>query len=232
MHDEATVELLKQKDDFMSIASHELKTPITTLQASLQLLNKMKGSPSATMLPVLIEQANKSMGKINILIADLLNVSNLNQGQLHTNKTKFVMSGLVGECCNHVRAGGIYTIKTDGDTKLVVYADAERIEQILINFVNNAIKYAPLSKVIRIHIEKLNDMARISVSDKGPGIQEDMLPDLFDRYYRVDSSGSQYSGLGLGLYICSEIIKKHNGEIGVESKIGKGSTFWFTLPLN
>ena len=231
-HDEATIELLKQKDDFMSIASHELKTPITSLQASLQLLNKMKDDPSSKMMPVLIEQANKSMGKINILIADLLNVSNLNQGQLHTHKSKFVMAELANDCCSHVRAGGIYKIKTDGDTKLVVYADAERIEQILINFVNNAIKYAPLSKEVRIHIKTVDDMAKISVSDKGPGIPKEMLPHLFDRYYRVDSSGSQYSGLGLGLYICSEIIKKHNGEIGVESKIGKGSTFWFTLPLS
>ena len=73
-------------------------------------------------------------------------------------------------------------------------------------------------------------MAKISVIDHGPGIAPEMLPYLFDRYFRVDSSGSQYSGLGLGLYICAEIIKKHNGQIGVDSEAGKGSTFWFTLP--
>ena len=116
--------------------------------------------------------------------------------------------------------------------ELQVYADAERVNQVVINFVNNAIKYAPESKEIKINIEKVTDMAKVSVSDKGPGISADKLTHLFDRYYRVDTSGVQYSGLGLGLYISAEIIKKHNGQIGVDSELGKGSTFWFTLPLS
>ncbi|EHQ30272.1 CheR family methyltransferase [Mucilaginibacter paludis] len=231
IHDEATVALLKQKDDFMSIASHELKTPITTLKASLQLLDKMKDNPSPKMLPVLIDAANKSMDKVNNLIMDLLNVSKLNQGQLHLNKTKFVIATLVDECCQHVRAEGLYKVMTAGDRTLEVFADEDRIEQILINFVNNAIKYAPDSKEIVISIEKIKSGVKVSVTDKGPGISADMLPHLFERYYRVNSSGSQYSGLGLGLYISSEIIKKHDGKIGVDSEIGKGSSFWFTLPL-
>lgn len=101
----------------------------------------------------------------------------------------------------------------------------------VINFVNNAIKYAPKSKEILINIERLNDKAKISVIDKGPGIASDEISHLFKRYYQVDHKGGQYSGLGLGLYICAEVIKKHNGEIGVESELGKGSAFWFTLPL-
>ena len=93
-------------------------------------------------------------------------------------------------------------------------------------------KYAPGSKEILIRIEKLKDKVKVSVSDKGPGIRPEKLPHVFDRYFRVDTSGSKYSGLGLGLYISKEIIKKHNGEIGANSKLGKGSTFWFTLPLS
>ncbi len=135
------------------------------------------------------------------------------------------------ECCPHVRAEGIYTLKIEGDMNVEVYADGMRIDQIVINFVNNAIKYAPGSKEIRIFIEKINDMAKVSIIDKGPGIPAEKLLHLFDRFYRVDSSGSQYSGLGLGLYISAEIIKRHNGQIGVNSELGKGSTFWFTLPL-
>ena len=100
----------------------------------------------------------------------------------------------------------------------------------MINFVNNAIKYAPESKEIRVNIKKVNDLVKVSVTDEGPGITEDRVPHLFDRYYRVDSTGLKYSGLGLGLYISAEIIKKHKGEIGVYSEPGKGSTFWFTLP--
>jgi len=232
MLDEATIELLRQKDDFMSIASHELKTPITSLKASLQLLDKMKDNPSPKMLPSLIVLANKSMEKVTSLIEDLLNVSKLNQGQLHLHKTYFNIGEIIEGCCHHVRAEGLFTIEITGDKSLQVYADTGRIEQILVNFVNNAVKYAPLSKVIVINIEKIKDMVKVSVTDKGPGILPEMLPNLFDRYYRVDQSGTQYSGLGLGLYICAEIIKKLDGEIGVDSKVGKGSTFWFTLPTN
>jgi two-component system CheB/CheR fusion protein len=232
MLDEATIELLKQKDDFMSIASHELKTPITSLKASLQLLDKLKDNPTSLMLPKLIAVANKSMEKVNSLVEDLLNVTKLNQGQLHLHKTHFVISDVIEGCCHDVRAAGIFNIKTVGNKTLEVFADAGRIEQILVNFVNNAIKYAPQSKEILINIEKADKMVRVSVSDKGPGIAPDMIPHLFDRYYRVDKSGTQYSGLGLGLYICAEIIKKLGGQIGVDSELGKGSSFWFTLPLS
>ena len=131
-----------------------------------------------------------------------------------------------------MRIEGVYTIRSEDDVDLKVCADAGRIDQIMINFVNNAIKYAPGSKEIRIKVERLGNLAKVSVIDKGPGIPPEQLPYLFDRYYRVDSSGSQYSGLGLGLYISSEIIKKHDGQIGVESEIGKGSVFWFTLPVS
>lgn len=232
MLDEATIELLKQKDDFMSIASHELKTPITSLKASLQLLDKLKDTPASPMLPKLIATANRSMDKVNNLVTDLLNVSKLNQGQLHIHKSIFFIADAIDNCCHEVRAEGLFTIKTDGDKLLKVFADAGRIEQVLVNFVNNAIKYAPQSKQIVITIKKENTMARVSVSDKGPGIAPDMAPHLFDRYYRVDKSGTQYSGLGLGLYICAEIIKKLDGQIGVDSEVGKGSSFWFTVPLS
>ncbi len=231
MLDQATKELLKKKDDFMSIASHELKTPITVLKASLQLLNRMKDDPS-DMLAMLIEQANKSMDKVTTLIENLLNTNKLNEGQLHLNKTSFIIAEMIADCCQHIRVAGEYTIVTEGDKELMVYADVNRIDQVVINFVNNAIKYAPASKEIYAKIEKINNMVKVSVSDKGRGIPPEKIPYLFDRYYRADSSGMQYSGLGLGLYISAEIIKKHNGKIGVDSEIGKGATFWFTLPLS
>jgi len=223
--------LTQQKDEFISVASHELRTPITSLKASLQLLNKMKDNPSAQMLPKLIEQSNKSLDKVSLLVTDLLNASRINEGQLQLSKSWFTIATLINECCDHVRMAGQHTIITEGDLDLQVYADAIRIDQVIINLVNNCIKYAPNSKEIHVRIEKADDMARIWVTDNGPGIAANKLPHLFERYYRADASSIQYSGLGLGLYICAEIIKRHNGQIGVESTVGQGSAFWFTLPL-
>lgn len=223
--------LQQQKDDFISIASHELKTPITSLKASLQIMNKMKDNPSPVLFANLIYKATISLDKVSSLIKNLLNTSKANEGQIHLDKKQFVISKMVDDCCHHVRDEGTYTIKTIGDLELEVFADAMQIDQVIINFVNNAIKYAPKSKEVIVKIEKLVDSAKISVSDNGPGIDSEKVRHLFDRYYRVDSSGSQYSGLGLGLYISAEIIKKHNGQIGVDSEVGKGSTFWFTLPI-
>jgi len=222
--------LQQQKDDFISIASHELKTPTTSLKASLQLLNRIKNDPTSPMLPALIDQANKSLEKVIILIKYLLDASNVNEGQLRLNQKLFHLSHVIEDCCNSISIEGIYNIITGGDMELQVFADAERVNQVVINFITNAIKYAPESKEIRIRIEKVNDMARVSIVDKGPGIPPEKLKHLFDRYYQADNSGSQYSGLGLGLYISAEIIKKHNGQIGVKSELGVGSTFWFTLP--
>jgi PAS domain S-box-containing protein len=223
--------LTSQKDEFISVASHELRTPVTSLKASLQLLNKMKSDPSPLMLPKLIEQANRSLDKVSLLISDLLNASRMNDGQLQLNKSTFTVANLINECCDHIRVAGRYTIITEGDLGLQVYADAGRIDQVIINLVNNSMKYAPDSKEIIVRIEKMSDMVKVSVVDQGLGIPADKIAHLFERYYRADANSIQYSGLGLGLYICAEIIKKHGGSIGVNSKLGEGSTFWFTLPL-
>ena len=220
----------RDKDDFISIASHELRTPITALKASLQLLDTMKQgqNPKAAGL---ITQANKSMHKITHLIDDLLNVNNLKEGQLSLKKTRFRIGSAIDDCCLHVTTEGIFEIISSGDLDVEVEADSERIQQVVINLVNNAMKYAHGSREIRIATEKQDGRIKISVTDQGPGIEPEKLPYLFDRFYRADISSGQYSGMGLGLYIAAEIIRKHNGKIGVESIKGKGSTFWFTLPL-
>ncbi|MVN23050.1 ATP-binding protein [Mucilaginibacter arboris] len=224
--------LLQQKEEFISIASHELKTPVTSLKASMQILNRMKNNPSPVMLSKLIDQSNRSLYKLSSLINDLLNTNRISQGQLQLRKTNFTIANMINDCCHHIRTTGTHAITLKGDIALQICADEHQIDQVVVNIVNNAVKYAPDSKEICINIEKLEKFAKISVKDSGPGIPNDKLPHLFDRYYRADYSGIQFSGLGLGLYICAEIIKKHGTEIGVESKPGKGSTFWFTLPLS
>ncbi len=221
---------IQQKDDFISIASHELKTPVTTLKASLQLMSKAQKDPSPEMLSKMILQANKSMDKISSLIAELLNATKITEGHLQLKRTVFKVVSLLDNCCGHVRAEGKYELIVTGDENLYVFADEHRIDQVVVNLVNNAVKYAPESKQILLSAEKIGNSVKISVTDKGPGITKEKLPYLFDRYFRVDTKGTQYSGLGLGLYICSEIIKKHQEQIGADCEEGKGCTFWFTLP--
>ena len=221
----------KRKDEFIGIASHELKTPLTTLKASLQIINKQVVNQPDSKLYKLIQQSNHSASKLAYLVEDLLNVTKLNEGQLMLNKEVFTMSDLIDKCCQHVRMEGKHNLVLEGDLKLQLFGDVHRIDQVMVNLVNNAVKYASESEDIHILIERQATHVKVSVSDKGPGIDPEKVQHLFNRYYRADSTGNQISGLGLGLYISSEIIEKHGGQMGVESVVGQGSTFWFTLPL-
>lgn len=225
-------QLQQQKDDFISIASHELKTPLTSLKVSLQLLQRMKDNLSSPIVPRLIEQSGQSMDKISLLVDDLLNVSRMNEGFVQLKKSNFLVKDLLESCCGYIRENRDQKLIFKGDDQLAVFADEQRVEQVVTNFVNNAIKYAPKSKIIYLVAEKQGNAAKISVKDNGPGIALDKQEHLFDRYYRANNSGKHVSGLGLGLYICADIIHRHGGEIGVSSKLGEGSTFWFTLPLD
>ncbi|MDQ1096766.1 MULTISPECIES: PAS domain-containing sensor histidine kinase [Chryseobacterium] len=221
----------QRKDDFLSIASHELKTPITTLKGSLQLLSRYRDNMLHPMVVKLVDQANASVTKITGLIDDLLNTTRTNEGQLFLNYRSFNLYEMLETCCSHIRMREKYRLILHGNKDLYIEADEARIDQVVVNFVNNAVKYAPDQREIHLSVEESGGMVKVSVRDFGPGIPADKIPYLFDRYYRVDYSGVQYSGLGLGLYISAEIIKKHHGQIGVDSELGKGSTFWFTLPV-
>ncbi|QNK64125.1 PAS domain S-box protein [Pedobacter sp. PAMC26386] len=220
--------LQQQKDDFISIASHELKTPVASLKASMQLLDRMKHNSSEKMQS-LIGLAGKSVEKVSGLIDNLLDPNQLAEGGISLKKTSFNLFGLVESCCSHLFGGEQANIKITGDKDLVVTADKERIDQVIVNMLTNAMKYAPETKEILISIEQIEHTVKVAIKDHGPGIPEEKIPYLFDRYYRVEES--KKPGLGLGLYISSEIIGKHEGKIGADSEVGTGSTFWFILPL-
>jgi len=223
--------LQQQKDDFISIASHELKTPVTTLKASLQLIQMQKDKLTDDKRDDMIARANRSVNKVTSLIEGLLNVSKFNQGQFTLHESEFDLVKLINDCRNDMNIPKAFTILISGEDELKITADIGRIEQVLTNLISNAVKYAEESKEIRINIKKTGAEAKVSVIDKGPGIPSEKIPFLFNRYYQVETDGNRSSGLGIGLYICSEIIKKHNGKIGLDTMPGKGSTFWFTLPV-
>ena len=223
--------VLQQKDEFINVASHELKTPVTSLKASIQILQRMKDNPNPVIFDKMLSQAGKSLDKLNRLIVDLLDSNRISEGQLQLRKVRFNIGELVRDCCQHVRTAGTFDIVLEGDYDTIVEADEQQIDQVLVNFINNAMKYAPDSLEIKVVCERSAAALKVSVVDSGPGIPEKQIPHLFDRYYRADYSGFRFSGLGLGLYICAEIIKKHGGTIGVDSELGTGSAFWFTLPL-
>lgn len=222
-----------RKDEFISVASHELKTPITSLNASMQILQKLIKTENVNdKIRLFFGKATNNLAKLVHLLDDLLNVTKLQQGQLALNKTRFNLSELVRDSCEHLSLNDDYEITITGDKELMVYADYRRIDQVLVNLVNNAIKYSPQTKQVDITIEQGDGLAKVHVQDYGIGINPEKLPHLFDRYYRVDGLGHQFSGLGLGLYISSEIIKRHDGEITAVSDRGNGSCFTFALPLD
>ena len=220
----------QRKDDFLSVASHELKTPITVLKANLQLLERLKENIQPAAAAKLIESAVKSMGKISGMVDELLDLGKQADGKLELHISTFNLLDLLNNCARHESAVGKHELLIDA-SPLQISADEHRIEQVVTNFINNAVKYAPEGKAIRLYTEEEDGQVRISVADEGQGIAQDQLPHLFERYWQANKTGGTTAGLGLGLYICAEIVKKHGGNIGVTSEIGKGSTFWFTLPV-
>jgi PAS domain S-box-containing protein len=225
-------DLRLQKEEFVSIASHELKTPVTSLKAVIQLLNRViKREPENSIkIADLASHAELYTTKLIHLVDDLSDSTKIEQGQLSLNRNSFPLSNVLEECCNHIPVDGKHYITNKGELETVVFADQNKIEQVLINFVNNAVKYAPDSEEIIIEVENLHDKVKVAVSDTGPGISAEDASQVFNRYYRVAREGSRRAGLGLGLYISAEIIRRHDGEIGVITEPGKGSAFWFTIP--
>ncbi len=222
----------QDKDDFISIASHELKTPVTSLKASLQLLERSHGRLSEERRVKLVSQSIRSVETLSKLINDLLDTSRMEKGQVKLDKKVFPLTDLFKYCKASLEAAISKKIVINCEHAIRINADEQQIGQVLINFITNAVKYAPQSPQIIIQVTKVGDQEiKVSVKDFGPGIAQEKLTHLFERYYRTEYSGQKFSGLGLGLYISSEIIKSHGGQIGAVSEIGKGSEFWFTLPV-
>ena len=221
-----------QKDDFIAMVSHELKTPLTSLKGYLQLLRvhwDLLGKENALNY---LDTANKQTDKLHSLVNDLLDISKIENGKLKFNKRPFNFQQLLENVINMMQqVNKDSNIRLEGTADIVVEADEMRIEQVLINYLSNAIKYSPKNRDVLVSASIKDDFLTITVTDQGIGIPADMHHKLFDKFFRVDAPG-HFQGMGIGLYICAEIIQRHGGSYGVESAPGAGSSFYFTLPVS
>lgn len=227
----------KQKDEFMAIVSHELKTPVTSLKAYAQILQQKFSRIGDETSSQQLGKMDAQINKLTSLISDLLDVTKIEAGKLKMQVEKFEFCKLVEEVIEEVqRTTEHHQIICKGKSEYNVFGDYERIGQALTNLLTNAIKYSPNSstkkKNVVIKISENHGSIVCKVQDFGVGIAKEKQKLIFDRYYRESGSTERtFPGLGLGLYISAEIIKRHNGTIGVKSKKGEGSTFFFTLPI-
>ncbi|WP_407431293.1 PAS domain S-box protein [Arcticibacter sp.] len=219
-----------KKDEFIGLASHELKTPLTSMKGFLQILER---KPSGERNKVFIKKALKQLNKISNLVSDLLDVSKIQSGKLYLDFETFDFQTLLYEVIELIQfTSDTHEIEVDSDSMVLpVQADKQRVEQVIINLISNAIKYSPDASKVIVRVRKTDLEVRVGIKDFGFGIESEQMANIFSRFYRVESIASHISGLGIGLFITKEIVERHKGRIWVESEHGKGSEFFFTLPL-
>jgi signal transduction histidine kinase len=220
----------QKKDEFIGIASHELKTPLTIIKGFLEMLDDAELEQQNKFF---VQRALNSTNKLQSLVFDLLDVSKIESGQLMLNMQEFDLDELIDECINNMQLSNekYPIIRQKNNTNQIVFADRNRIEQVITNLLSNAMKYSPEEKKIVVATKTTNTSVIVSVSDSGLGLPQSEHEKIFERFYRSKKSNIGTSGFGLGLYICAQIIKRHHGKIWVESKEGDGSIFYFELPL-
>ena len=237
IHDQKIKE--QKKDEFIGIASHEMKTPLTTAKAYLQLLEL--SLPKENEQAVLYaEKASKSITRLNDLIAELLDVSKIQSGRLNYNITTFNFNEMIDNTIEEMQySSQTHKIIKTGKVSSEITGDRDRLQQVVINLLSNAIKYSPEADKVSIHISEEEDALlpgkqtiKVAIKDDGIGLSKHNVDKIFERYYRVEAGSITFQGLGIGLFISFEIVQRHEGKLWVESELGKGSTFYFSLPVN
>jgi PAS domain S-box-containing protein len=223
----------QRKSDFIGMVSHELKTPLTSLSAILQVAGaKLKASEDA-FLAGAMSKANTQVRRMSAMINGFLNISRLESGKILIEKQPFELGKLIEEVVDESQL----TVTTHQITYMPcapveVVADRDKLTSVLSNLIGNAVKYSPKGKTVSISCSADEDEVTVSVKDDGMGIKTPDLARIFDRYYRVETNHTQHiSGFGIGLYLSAEIIQRHEGRIWAESESGVGSTFYFSLPV-
>ncbi|HEY0175343.1 MAG TPA: hybrid sensor histidine kinase/response regulator [Pedobacter sp.] len=222
----------RKKDEFISIASHELKTPLTSVKGYVQLLERSIDKGDIPTVKKHLEKAQMQLDKLHDLIADLLDISKIESGKLKFNKKYFDLNALVDSIVEIIhQSNPEFRIIKAGFVPQQIFADEMRLEQVIVNFLTNAIKYAPGTSEVHIRLDVADDRVVVTVKDFGIGIHPDQQKSVFDKFYRVEETAIHFQGLGIGLYISAEIIRRHGGTVGVNSIPGEGSEFYFNIPL-
>ena len=221
-----------RKNDFIAIVSHELKSPITSIQGYLQiLLSKFKKVNDQDTVDSL-DRAVKQVKKMTVLINGFLNLSQLETGKIYLDKEDFEINDLIQEILNDISATQPRrSIVLSSVEQIMISADRNKLGQVISNLLSNAVKYSSEGTTIYLNCEKHSDMVQLSVKDEGMGVSPEEQVRLFDRYYRIQNGETKrITGFGIGLYLCAEIVQRHSGKIWLESQPGKGSTFYFSVP--
>jgi nitrogen-specific signal transduction histidine kinase len=223
----------QRKNDFIAMVSHELKTPLTSMNGYMQIVQLRAEKNEDAFTLNMVGKSTRQISKMITLINGFLNVSRLESGKIHIDLNHYDMALLIKEVEEEALASiTSHKIVFAPVEETFVMADRDKIGHVINNLISNAVKYSPAGSTIKVACVTKNNVALISVEDMGIGISKEDIPKLFDRYYRVQGAGtSSIGGFGIGLYLCCEIIKRHNGKLWVKSVLGKGSTFNFCLPV-
>src|SRR5437660_630190 len=239
----ALQETARQMNEFLGIASHEFKTPLTTIKATIQLarlqverLQQESPGETVTRLLDLLERAERQVKIQNRLVNDLVDMSRIQSDHLELKIVRCNLSEVVREIVHDQRTLALTrAIRWETSTlQANVLADPDRVGQVVNNYLSNALKYSESDQPVDVQLERVGEMVRVKVIDQGPGLYREEQEHIWDRFYRVkgvDVKCGSGVGLGLGLYICRTLIEQQGGEVGVDSEPGRGSTFWFMLPL-
>jgi two-component system sensor histidine kinase VicK len=221
----------QRKNDFIAMVSHELKTPLTSLKAYVQILISKAIKVQDDYTVSALNKAEQQINKMNNLIKSFLDVARLEAGKINLNIESFNISDLIREVvADAAEIMGSHKLIYEPSKEFIVTADKDKIAQVVTNFLSNAVKYSAKGHNVFISCQQNEGMIQVSVKDEGIGIKAQDLGKLFSRFYRIENSDTQtISGFGIGLYLCAEIIKRHNGQIWVDSEPGVGSTFHFSI---
>ncbi|MBX4205954.1 PAS domain-containing protein [Candidatus Microgenomates bacterium] len=220
----------EHRNAFIGVVTHEIRNPLAIVRGYAEIASKKLVKKDGEKLKSYLGKILEQTDKVSELVNDLLDLTQIRSGILKLQKKQFDINALVNETLEICKKTAPHKIHKSGSAKLLVFADKTRIRQVLINLISNAIKYSPRTKAISIIVKQDKEMTQISVKDFGPGISKEDIGKIFEVYTRGERGRSNIPGFGIGLFVSKAIIKGHNGKIWVDSKLGKGSTFTFSIP--